>query len=331
MSNTSPLDIVASEASNGAGMDTQRLQVFVAIAEELHFGRAAQRLHLAQPHLSRTVRALEDDLGADVFRRTTRRVELTAAGAALLPHARAMLARSDEARAAVAAARDGRSGRVRISFAGPSAHAAVGQLARSVREQHPLVDLEFLPGHYGDTAITGLLDGESDLALVRFATPPVGVASRSVSRERCLVAVPIGHRLAEATEVAISDFRDEPFVAFPESFGSAVRATFVEQCHAAGFAPRFAQTAPDSWTCMALVAAGVGLHFTTASAVAHLPLDGVRIREISDPLPPIDVFLAWRRDHDSAVLQRVLQTSRDVLPGRRRSGRAPRRAPAASQ
>ncbi|MDN5914685.1 MAG: LysR family transcriptional regulator [Pseudonocardia sp.] len=295
-------------------MDTQRLQVFVAVAEELHFGRAAERLHLAQPHLSRTVRALETELGADVFRRTTRTVELTPAGTALLSHARAMLTLAEEARAAVAAARDGRSGRVRISFAGPSAHAAVGQLARAVRERHPLVDLEFLPGRYGTTAITELLAGESDLALARFVTPPAGVASRSVSRERCVVAVPAGHRLAEAREVTIGDLRDEPFVAFPESFGSAVRATLVEQCQGAGFAPRFAQTAPDSWTCMALVSAGVGLHFTTDSAVAHLPLDGVRVREIADPLPTIDVLLAWRRDDESPVLHRVLQTSEEVLP-----------------
>ncbi|MHA6779814.1 LysR family transcriptional regulator [Pseudonocardia saturnea] len=296
-------------------MDAQKLRVFVAIAEELHFGRAADRLHLAQPYVSRSVRALEVELGAEVFRRTTRTVELTPAGAALLPHARALLARTDEARSAVVAARDGRSGRVRISFAGPSAHVVVGQLARAVREQHPLVDLEFLPGRYGTTAVAELLGNESDLALARFAQPPVGVASRSVARDRCVVAVPVAHRLANAYEVRIADLRDEPVVAFPESFGSAVRAMFVERCHTAGFAPRFAQSAPDSWTATALVSAGVGLHFTTASAIAHLPLDGVRVREIADPMPAIDVFLAWRRDDDSPVLHRVLRTSETVLPG----------------
>lgn len=296
-------------------MDAQKLRVFVAIAEELHFGRAADRLHLAQPYVSRTVRALEAELGAEVFRRTTRTVELTPAGAALLPHAHALLARTEEARTAVMAARDGRSGRVRISFAGPSAHVTVGQLARAVREQHPLVDLEFLPGRYGTTAVAELLGNESDLALARFAQPPVGVASRSVARDQCVVAVPVAHRLANAYEVRIADFRDEPVVAFPESFGSTVRAMFVERCHAAGFAPRFAQSAPDSWTATALVSAGVGLHFTTASAIAHLPLDGVRVREIADPIPAIGVFLTWRRDDDSPVLHRVLRTSEKVLPG----------------
>ncbi len=298
-------------------MDTQQLRVFVAVAEELHFGRAAQRLHLAQPYLSRTVRALESELDAPLFRRTTRTVELTQAGTALYAHAEALLARVDEARAAVTAAREGRSGRVRISFAGPSAHVVVGQLARAVREQHPLVDLEFLPGRYGTTAVAELLRGESDLALARFASPPTGVASRSVARDRCVVAVPVGHRLADLAEPRIVDCRDEPFVAFPESSGSAVRGTLVEQCRAVGFAPRFVQTAPDSWTCMALVSAGVGLHFTTASAVEHLPLDGMRIRELVDIDPAIDVYLVWRRDDRSPVLHRVLRTSETVLPGDR--------------
>jgi DNA-binding transcriptional LysR family regulator len=295
-------------------MDLQQLQVFVAVAEELHFGRAAVRLHLAQPYVSRTVQALEADLGVELFRRTTRRVELTAAGAALVEPARAMVALGAEARRAVTAAHQGRSGRVRIGFAGPSAHVAVGQLARAVRERHPLIDLEFLPGRYGATAVSELLGNEVDLVLARFAEPPAGVSSRSVARDRCVVAVPENHRLDRAGGLRFADLRDEPFVAFPESFGSAVRGILVSRCQDAGFTPRFVQTAPDSWTSMALVSAGVGLHFTTAGAVAHLPLDGVRIREIADPLLAIAVYLVWRRgDHDPA-LSRVLNTSEDVLP-----------------
>jgi DNA-binding transcriptional LysR family regulator len=269
---------------------------------------------LAQPYLSRTIRALEQDLGAPLFLRTTRRVELTPAGAALVGPAQAMLATSEEARVSVMAAHQGRSGRVRIGFAGPSAHVAVGQLARAVREEHPLIDLEFLPGRYGATAVAEVLRNEADLVLARFAQPPPGVSSRSVARDRCVIAVPESHPLAHRDELRFADFRDEPFVAFPEAFGSAVRAVLVARCRGAGFDPRFIQSAPDSWTCVALVSAGVGLHFTTAGAVAHLPLDGVEIREITDPLPPIAVYLIWRsEDHDPA-LHRVLRTSEVVLP-----------------
>lgn len=294
-------------------MDVQQLRAFLEVADQLHFGRAADRLHLAQPHLSRTIRALEEDLGAPLFRRTTRRVELTAAGHALLAPALAMVRSSEEARSAVDAARQGRTGRVRIGFAGPSAHLTVGLLARTVRERHPRIDLEFRPGRYGLTALTEILRHHTDLALARFAAAPAGVRSRLVGRDRCVLAVPAGHRLAGMPDPTFADLRDEPLVAFPEASGSAVRGILVTQCRAAGFEPRFVQTAPDTWTCVALVSAGVGLHLTTTSAVAHLPLDGVRIRELAGP-PPILEYLIWRADDDSAALARVLGTSEDLLP-----------------
>jgi DNA-binding transcriptional LysR family regulator len=139
------------------------------------------------------------------------------------------------------------------------------------------------------------------------------VCGRVVARNRCVVAVPTDHRLAAEDALRFADFRGEPFVAFPESYGSAVRAVFVSRCHAAGFAPTFAQTAPDSWTSVALVSAGVGLHFTTASAVARLPLDGVVIRELAEPVPPMFVYLVWRRDDDRA-LRAVLGTAEELLP-----------------
>ncbi|MEU7816347.1 LysR substrate-binding domain-containing protein [Pseudonocardia sp. NPDC049154] len=295
-------------------MDLHQLRAFDAVAAELHFGRAAERLHLAQPYLSRTIKALEEDLGTPLFTRTTRRVELTAAGEALLDRVARMLALEEEARAAVLAAHEGRSGRIRIGFAGPSAHLAVGALARAVRERHPLVDLELQPGRYGASAVADLLRHDSDLVIARFAEPPVGVDCRGIATDRCVLAAPAAHRLAAEAQVSFVDCREEPFVAFPEAFGSALRAILVARCQALGFAPRFAQTAPDSWTCIALVAAGVGLHFTTASAVANLPLDGVRILDVADPLPPITVYLIWRQDDDAPALHRVLRTSEEVLP-----------------
>lgn len=296
-------------------MEVRQLRAFLAVAEDLHFGRAAGRLHLAQPHLSRTIRALEDELAAPLFVRSTRRVELTPAGAALVDHARAMVAIEDRAHAAVTAAHAGRSGRVRLSFAGPSAHGIVGQLARAVRERHPLIDLEFLPGRYGTTVVAELLRDEADLALAQFTERPAGVHGRVVARDRCVAVVPSDHRLAGRDTLGFGDFRDEPVVAFPESYGSALRVMFVDRCHAAGFAPTFAQAAPDSWTCVALVAAGVGLHFTAASSVAQLPLDGVVVREIADPVPPILVHLLWRVTDDNPVLGHVLDTAADLLPG----------------
>ncbi|MGO4187509.1 LysR family transcriptional regulator [Pseudarthrobacter sp. TAF60_1] len=118
-------------------MEIQQLRVFLAVAEELHFGRAAERLHLAQPPVSRTVRQLERDLGADLFIRSTRSVQLTAAGAALMTPAREILAAADRAKAGVLAADRGEAGTVKLAYAGASTHVLVGVLAREVRRVHP--------------------------------------------------------------------------------------------------------------------------------------------------------------------------------------------------
>jgi DNA-binding transcriptional LysR family regulator len=295
-------------------VDPTQLRVFLAVAENLHFGQAAEQLHLAQPYLSRTVRALEDDLGAPLFARTTRKVELTPAGRALIEPARAIVGMHAEARESVRAAHHGESGRVRLAFAGPSSHMMIGRLARAVRQHHPLIKLELQPGRYGATIIRDLIGNDTDLAMARFAEPPAGVESRGIARETCVVVVPADHPRAGEVEVSIADLSGESFIAFPEAYGSAVRRLLVEQGQAAGFAPSFVQESPDSWTSVALVAAGVGLHFTTDTAVAHMPLDGVRVIRVTDQTPPVFVYLLWRRDDHEPALAHVLTKANELFP-----------------
>jgi DNA-binding transcriptional LysR family regulator len=174
-------------------VDLSQLEVFGVVAEELHFGRAAERLHLAQPHLSRTIRALEADLGTPLFDRTTRRVELTPAGRALLEPAAAILRMGDRARADVAAARRGDSGHVRFSFAGPSSQVMVGRLARKVRERYRRIDLAFQPGRYGPVVVRELLEHATgwsagtartprSWATARLSTPGGGCPKRAMPR-----------------------------------------------------------------------------------------------------------------------------------------------------
>jgi DNA-binding transcriptional LysR family regulator len=295
-------------------VDFAQLQVFSAVAEELHFGRAAERLHLAQPYLSRTIRALEADLGAPLFDRTTRRVELTPAGRALLEPAEAILRMRERARADVQHAHRGDSGHLQISFAGPSSQVMVGKLARKVREQYQRIDLAFRPGRYGPAVLQELLEHTTDLGLARFAHAPPGVASRAVAVERGVLAVPAAHPVAEAASISFADLHGEPFVMLPEAFGSAVRAMFVSGCHAAGFAPNIVQTAPDSWTCVALVAAGVGLHFTTDAAIRQMTLEGVRVVPLAEETPSVYGYLVWRTSNRDPALANVLRLSEQVLP-----------------
>jgi DNA-binding transcriptional LysR family regulator len=295
-------------------VDLSQLEVFGVVAEELHFGRAAERLHLAQPHLSRTIRALEADLGTALFDRTTRRVELTPAGRALLEPAAAILRTRERARADVAAARRGDTGQVRFSFAGPSSQVMVGRLARRVRERYSRIDLAFRPGRYGPVVVRELLEHTTDLGIARFEHAPPGVDSRAVARERGVLVVPSDHPVAGAASVSFAELRGEPFITLPEAFGSAVRAMFVSGCYTAGFAPEIVQTAPDSWTCVALVAAGVGLHFTTDSAVRQMTLDGVRIVPLAEEIPPVFSYLLWRTGDQDPALAHVLELSQQVLP-----------------
>jgi DNA-binding transcriptional LysR family regulator len=129
-----------------------------------------------------------------------------------------------------------------------------------------------------------------------------------------VLAVPSTHPAARAQAVSFADLRGEPFITLPEAVGSAVRTMFLNGCHAAGFVPNIVQSAPDSWTCVALVAAGVGLHFTTDSAVEQMPLDGVRIVPLTEEIPPINGYLLWRTGDPDPALASVLRTSEEVLP-----------------
>jgi DNA-binding transcriptional LysR family regulator len=295
-------------------MEASQLQAFRAVAEELHFGRAAARIHVAQPYLSRTIHALEADIGAPLFDRTTRRVELTPAGRALAESVGELLDLHASVRATVVAAHRGEHGRVRCSFAGPSSQGMIGRLARAVRERHEHIDLVFRAGQYGASVIQDLLDGTTDLVIARLDHRHTGVHSRPISREHGVLAVPSDHPLADSQAVSFADLGDEAFVTLPESVGSIVREQFITLCHRSGFAPNVVQVAPDSWTAVALVAAGVGLHFTTDAASVNLSLDGVRIIPISDELDPIFVHLAWRADDASPLLARVLEISERTLP-----------------
>ncbi|WP_185994579.1 LysR substrate-binding domain-containing protein [Nocardioides campestrisoli] len=295
-------------------MEFHHLRAFLAVAEELHFGRAAERMHMAQPPLSRMIKQLEKDLGAQLFDRTTRSVRLTTAGEALLEPAVQVLEAAKVARSAVRAAGLGETGRVRVGFAGPSSHMLISHLARLVRERHPGIELSMQSVTYAYEGLRAVMDGEMDLAFVRFAVQPAGIVSRAVAKEHYVLAVPAWHPLAQRDEVSLADCRDEPFVALPADPGSSVRDAFVHSCHEAGFAPDIVQVAPDSWTAVALVAAGVGLTFTVDTAVSNMLAEGIVSVPLVEGREPVYGRLAWRAADDNPALQAVLRASQEALP-----------------
>lgn len=290
------------------------MEAFLAVADELHFGRAAERLHIAQPPLSRTIRQLERDLGATLFDRTTRSVRLTTAGEALLQPAQDVLEASRVARRAVLSAGRGETGRVRIGFAGPSSYRLIGQLGRLVRERHPGIELSLQSTTYGPGALRAVVDGTLDLAIIRWDGPPPDIESRIITVEHYVLVVPQEHRLAGRKVVSMKDCRDEPFITLPADPGSWVRDAFIRAAHDAGYPPAIVQTAPDSWTVMALVAAGVGITFSVDAAVDNVIQDGISVVPLVEGRRPIYSRIAWRRGDRNPALREVLRASEQALP-----------------
>ncbi|NYG36230.1 DNA-binding transcriptional LysR family regulator [Janibacter alkaliphilus] len=295
-------------------MELHHVRAFLAVAEELHFGRAAQRLHMAQPPLSRTIKQLERHLGCPLFERTTRTVRLTPQGEALIGPAQEIIRAVEHAERAVAHAEAGEIGRVRVGFAGPSSHELISELARTVRRTSPGIELELSSVTYGTEVVGQLLAGDLDVAMVRLATTPPGLASRIIREERYVVAMPDSHPLAEEPEVHLADLADEGWVTLSASSGSLVREALLEMAQDAGFVPRIAQQAPDSWTIMALVAAGVGVSLTIDTAFAAVDPSKVRVVPLAGEQTHTYASLAWREEDRSPALARVIALSEQVLP-----------------
>jgi DNA-binding transcriptional LysR family regulator len=301
------------DVGHNRGMELRHIAGFVAVAEELHFGRAAARLHIAQPPLSQQIRQLERDLGVQLFERTTRAVRLTSAGQAMLKPAKAVLADVDVAARAARAGGRGEVGRITIGFAGASTHDTVPRLTRAVRARHPAVELVLRGQTYSGAALSMVAEGSIDLGFIRLPVRREGVATRVIEREELVAAIPSDHALAQHDRIRLVDLAEEPFVAFPGLGGSAVREALVQACLSAGFSPRIVQEAPDSYTILALVAAGVGVTLTVSS-VQHIRVEGMVYRRLAEPARAMLLALAWRRDSPNAALRSVLAVAEQVLP-----------------
>lgn len=287
------------------GLELRHLRYFVAVAEELHFGRAARRLHMAQPPLSQQIRRLEAIVGAPLLARTSRSVALTPAGAAFLERARRLLAAADEGVEEAARIGRGEAGVLDVGFVSSAITLGVPERLQAFRKRFPDVHTRL---HEGQTSqITGRLErGEIDVGIVRDAEARAGVFATSVIATEGFVAVlPIGHALAGRRRLAVGALRDESFVFYPVTAGAlAYRRNLLEPCHAAGFEPRVVQEGSSWVTIFHLVGVGVGVTIAPASAaeirpatVAVVPLSTTARSEVQivvrsgDDRPVVERFL----------------------------------------
>ena len=294
-------------------MELRYLKSFIAVAEELHFGRAAERLYMAQPPLSHQIRRLEKELGVQLFERSTRSVRLTSAGESFLEPARDVLMGVDVAVRAARNAGKGEYGRVTVGFAGASSHESLPLLTRAVKAAHPGIELVMRGQTYANVALSRVADGSLDLGFVRLPVPQPGVAARVIMNEELICALPANHKLSQQKRIPIESLADEPFVSFPPNSGSSVRDATVRICEGADFNPRIVQDAPDSYTILALVATGVGVTLTLTSC-QHIQQNGLVYRPLVKPGPIMQTALAWRSDNPSAALRSVLAVAEEALP-----------------
>jgi DNA-binding transcriptional LysR family regulator len=292
-------------------MELRHLRYFVAVAEELHFGRAARRLHIAQPPLSQQIRRLEAELGTELLRRNRRRVELTEPGRVLLEHARPLLADADGLVRLVRRAAGGEVGRLRVAFVGSATYRALPALVRAFRERLPDVDL-VLSERTTTPQLAALRARQIDVGIVRPPVPGDDLLLEPLVSESLVAAVSDDHPLAAHARIAAADLAAEPFVLFPRAVGSGLYDDVAGVCRAAGFEPHVVQQADDMQTIVSLVAAGVGVSLVPASVTA-LQLPGVAYRELDGPNATLALVLATRRDEGSPLVARFRATAREAL------------------
>lgn len=288
-------------------MDVGQLRAFLAVAQELHFGRAAERLNMTQPPLSRIIKQLETELGTRLLDRNTRSVKLTSSGQALVAPATEVFEALRRAEEAVRSADNGESGMVRIAFAGVSTHQLVARLARQVKSNRPRIQLELSSQNFAQPAMKKLVQGETDIALGRWDVIPAEVSSRVVMPDSLVVAMPDTHPLAGSRRIAMGRLATEAFISLTPFEGAVLPDRLRRLAHANGFVADIVQVAPDTQTALALVSAEVGCHLTLASVARNATDPHVVFIPLEDSTADVDLRAAWRRHDASPALQAVLE------------------------
>ena len=288
-------------------MELRYLRYFVAVAEELSFTRAAERLHMAQPPLSQQIRRLEARLGVTLLLRTKRRVELTEAGRVFLHQAYQAIHSIDQGIMAAQRADRGEIGRLAIGLLVYISYTLIPPILRAFRARFPEVHVE-LRLLRNTQQIAALRSGQIDVSFLR---PPVDdpeIASILLSREPFILAMPATHRLAGKASVSIKQFANDPFIMYARELGPTFHSEILGFCGKAGFSPKVALEVSQINAAVGLVGSGIGVAFVPESA-RRVRLDDVVYRPLVERAPKVDVLLAWQRRRPSQLLDAFREIS----------------------
>ncbi|MGO8909415.1 MAG: LysR substrate-binding domain-containing protein [Bradyrhizobium sp.] len=293
--------------------DLSQLRCFVTVAEELHFGRAAARLNMTQPPLSRQIQVLEHIVEATLLDRTSRSVRLTPAGRSFLPEAKRILKLAESASQVARRIALGKTGSIKIGFTAAAAYGFLPELIAACRTRLPEVDLSLKEMVSGDQ-LEALASGQIDAGLLR---PPIArpeFVSVRVVAERLFVAVPDGHAFSAAKAISPRDLDGQPFVMYSPYESRYFYDLLVTQFTQAEILPRYVQHLSQIHSILAMVRAGLGLAIVPEAA-AGLNFSGVQLRPLQLRAPaPVELFLVWRRDDESPLLPSLIEIAGGLAP-----------------
>jgi DNA-binding transcriptional LysR family regulator len=286
-----------------------QLRYFVAVAEELHFRRAAERLHMSQPPLSEAIRELEAIVGAELLERSRRRVALTPAGEVLLRDARAVLAELERALETARRIGTGHAGRLRLSFVGSALYGVLPDLVRAFSLERPDIELQ-LQERSTTEQLVALNAGDLDIGFVRAPAGADGLTIETIMREPTVAALPEGHALTRLRRIPVARLATEPFVLFPREQAPGLHDSITAAIAADGGLPRIVQEVAEMQTIVGLVASGMGVSLVPGS-VQSLARGGVAYRPVMGA-PRSDLAMVTRSGDDSPMVRAFTESARHL-------------------
>lgn len=293
-------------------MDTFRLECFVALAEERHFGRAAERCNLSQPGLSQQIQKLEATLHVQLAVRSKRMVVLTPAGAAFLAEARRVIQQMDQAIAVAQQADAGRIGQLRLGITGSALYIVFPEIARNFRTTHPGVNI-LVEQMATSQAERSLRRGEIDVALVHPPLEDTELHCEMIAQPKFELAIPEGHHLSQLPRIPLSALAGEPLIMFPRDVSPQSFDDIIQKCNDAGVTPKIEHHAHPVQSIIAMVGSGFGIGFV-ASSVQRLTRGGVVYRPIQGDSPRLNLGIARRSDRVSRILSAFTDAAHAAVP-----------------
>jgi len=293
-------------------VELRQLRYFIAVAEELNFHRAAERVNISQPPLSRQVALLENELGAELFVRAHHRVQLTEAGRVFLAHARMVIAAAQTAVDAAGRAVRGEVGTLTVGFVGSAIYSCIPRILPAFRERYPDVHLT-LNAMSTTAQIEALRKQQLDIGLLRHAVRGRGLATEFLLRERFVVALPATHPMARRRVIALRSLADERFVMFQREDGPGPYTEILDLCRRENFTPRVVQEA-GPMTIHGLVASGLGIAIVP-EGTRCIHFENVVYRRLADAHAQTEFRLIWRRDNESTTVANFVQLAKEAMVG----------------